>query len=303
LKKVSKFALKLVHWLVVREGGREAGREGEESIFLEKFLELSENDLPQMELSMHVREGGREGGREDGAEALELLSLLLTRHKCTLPEGGKDGGGEGGGGGTEQLLLLLLPEEEVQLRFIQWLQQSASEEDLRERIERQRARREGGREGGLEGGKEEGGVLDPLGLNKINVNFEWQGSSEQQQARPEGGREGGRAGMVGTKEQIYLLQKLQLATVGGEGGEGGREGGRKQGGRGGGKYTRNRSRALKATKAGGRDGGREGGGGASSIVPQDEGFDPLLFLSVVHGGSSWEELVKGQGYLGESHFS
>ncbi|KAM3567275.1 hypothetical protein VYU27_010576, partial [Nannochloropsis oceanica] len=106
--------------------------------------------------------------------------------------------------------------------------------------------------------------------------------------------------MVGTKEQIFLLQKLQLATVGGEGGEGGREGGRKQGGRGGGKYTRNRSRALKATKAGGRDGGREGGGGASSIVPQDEGFDPLLFLSVVHGGSSWEEVVKGQGYLERS---
>ncbi|KAM3567776.1 hypothetical protein VYU27_010083 [Nannochloropsis oceanica] len=159
LKKVSKFALKLVHWLVVREGGREAGREGEESIFLEKFLELSENDLPQMELSMHVREGGREGGREDGAEALELLSLLLTRHKCTLPEGGKDGGGEGGGGGTEQLLLLLLPEEEVQLRFIQWLQQSASEEDLRERIERQRARREGGREGGGGGGGGEGACL------------------------------------------------------------------------------------------------------------------------------------------------
>ena len=35
-------------------------------------------------------------------------------------------------------------------------------------------------------------------------------------------------------------------------------------------------------------------------MPQDEGFDPLLFLTVVHGGSSWEEVVKGQGHLGES---
>ena len=258
MKKTSKLALKLLHWLVVREGGREGGREGEESIFLEKFLELPENEMSKMGLSMHVREGGKEGVGEGGVEALELLSLLLTRHRSTLTEGGKEGGGE------EGLLLLLLPEEEGQLTFIRWLQRSASEEQLRERIERQRAEREGGREGGLGGGREGGRCLDPLGLDKINFDFKGPGLTEQPQARPEGGkeggREGGRAGMVGAKDRMFLLQKLQLATVGGGGGEGGREGGRKQGGGGGEKYTRNRSRALRATMAGGKEEGREGGG-------------------------------------------
>ncbi|GAB5035841.1 Hypothetical protein NocV09_03000520, partial [Nannochloropsis oceanica] len=94
------------------------------------------------------------GSLRNGSDAGRIKAL--KNFQDYVDRVGRMAGGRGGGG-TEQLLLLLLPEEEVQLRFIQWLQQSASEEDLRERIERQRARREGGREGGLEGGKEEGG--------------------------------------------------------------------------------------------------------------------------------------------------
>jgi hypothetical protein len=51
---------------------------GGENLFLEKFLELNEDELKKMQLSMHIRSS-------DDTEAFELLFLLLSRHKS--PDG------------------------------------------------------------------------------------------------------------------------------------------------------------------------------------------------------------------------
>lgn len=51
---------------------------GGENLFLEKFLELNEEELKKMQLSMHIRSS-------DDSEAFELLFLLLSRHKS--PDG------------------------------------------------------------------------------------------------------------------------------------------------------------------------------------------------------------------------
>jgi hypothetical protein len=52
-----------------------------DSVFLEKLLELSLDELKMMELTLHVRSS-------DDGDAFELLSLLLTRYR------GADGQGE-----------------------------------------------------------------------------------------------------------------------------------------------------------------------------------------------------------------
>lgn len=55
------------------------GLSGGENLFLEKFLELAEDELKKMQLSMHIRSS------PDDSEAFELLFLLLSRHKS--PDG------------------------------------------------------------------------------------------------------------------------------------------------------------------------------------------------------------------------
>lgn len=59
------------------------------------------------------------------------------------------------------------------------------------------------------------------------------------------------------------------------------------------KYTRNRARAVRVQQT---DLGKQGAAGAS-IVPQEEGFDPIFFLTVVHGSSSFADLKRGQENL------
>lgn len=221
----------------------------------------------------------------------------------------------------------LLPEPEAQAQFTRWLQQSASEQQLIDRVEKQRAALAsaasanqakvppgfgalGGAVGGAGGGA--GGAapcLDPLGLNN-NLNL-----ASTEQLRPKSAMPGAQAGggkggpLLGAKDRMFLLQRLQQAALGGGGssaqGQGAGAGASAAKRSGGGKYTRNKARALKSASAGSAAGaaGTSGGGGgggmaaSASIVPQDEAFDPVLFLTIIHGGSSFDDLRRGQENL------
>ena len=132
-------------------------------------------------------------------------------------------------------------------------------------------------------------TIDPLGVNNIDLL-----SAEAARTKGEGpGAGGGGTGqgaqrgttaalsgsLLAAKERINLLQKLQQAPFGGASAAKG-------------KYTRNRNRAIKASA----DAKSQAMAGVS-IVPQDENFDPLLFLTIVHGASSFDDLRRGQQNL------
>lgn len=89
---------------------------------------------------------------------------------------------------------------------------------------------------------------------------------------PQARRMSGASSLLAVKERIYLLQKLQQLGAGVGTTSSSAATATK------GKYTRNRARAIKALN--------EAQGRAvmgSSIVPQEENFDPILFLTIVHG--------------------
>jgi len=203
------------------------------------------------------------------------------------------------------------------------LQQSATEQELMSRIERQRNERKDAaaakaaavnaeddigmastkpslisaaqplQVGGLTSDLKREAIrtIDPLGVNNIDLlsaeaaRFKGDGpGSSNTGGSIQGNQRGGAAGASGgsllaAKERINLLQKLQQAPFGG-------------GSVTKGKYTRNRNRAIEAS-AGANSQAMAG----VSIVPQDENFDPLLFLTIVHGASSFEDLKRGQQNL------
>jgi hypothetical protein len=145
--------------------------------------------------------------------------------------------------------------------------------------------------------------LDPLGLNN-NLDLV---SAEQMRPKStmSGTQAGGKGGpLLGAKDRMFLLQRLQQAAM--DGGSSGAHGpGTSAAAKGGGgKYTRNKARALKSASAttaaavGGAASSTAAAASASaSIVPQDEAFDPVLFLTIIHGGSSFEDLRRGQENL------
>jgi hypothetical protein len=130
--------------------------------------------------------------------------------------------------------------------------------------------------------------VDPLGLQSMDLMSAQQARAQSTQGAvgPQSARRGG-SSILTARERINLLQKLQQAPFGGGAGSG------MSGPSSVKKYTRNRARAVRVQQT---DLGKQGAAGAS-IVPQEEGFDPIFFLTVVHGSSSFADLKRGQENL------
>lgn len=233
---------------------------------------------------------------------------------------------------TRNIAPQLLPEPAAQAQFTHWLQQSASEQQLIDRVQKQRAALASASASGATAGAGAKGLppglagpgpggaggagsgsgagapcIDPLGLNN-NLDLVSAEQAQPKSSMPGGaGGKGGGGALLGAKDRMFLLQRLQQAALGGGGSGGSSQGAGAAGpGKGaaaaGGKYTRNKARALKSAAATSVTGAGSGvgvgaGGAAASIVPQDEAFDPLLFLTVIHGGSTFEDLRRGQENL------
>jgi hypothetical protein len=201
----------------------------------------------------------------------------------------------------------LVADPNAQAKFVRWLQQSAHEQELISKINLTRTATKVDEAGGEPGGgvsptagslrgptgapKGEAGALlpadmqkdavrslDPLGVNHIDLV-----STENARVKVDAGQAGGaRRGsgtLLGSKDRLNLLQKLQQAPFGSAGAHKDK------------KYNRDKSRALRATPA---DASSVVG---ASIVPQEENFDPILFLTVVHGTTSFSDLARGQENL------
>jgi hypothetical protein len=122
--------------------------------------------------------------------------------------------------------------------------------------------------------------LDPLGLDG-------KGGSSEEQSRPKALSFAGpgrvSSSLLAAKDRLNLLQKLQQAPAGrGPDANVAAKG----------KYTRNRSRAMKASA---EAEGRMALG--VSIEPQDDNFDPILFLTVKYGAKDFLDLQQGQAFL------
>ena len=82
--------------MVLREGGREEGREGGQVHRIGARMTIQRRKVTGIDDHVGGREGGREGGKvdgEDGMHVQRLLLLLLLLRDVERREGSRNGGG------------------------------------------------------------------------------------------------------------------------------------------------------------------------------------------------------------------